>query len=391
MSEEEQKVSWWLKFKQALKLPEEPKLRKKRIILASTVGVIIIGAAVGLAMQIGNVSPNSLNGLDFDGIEDKLTGKLAKSDLDGLEYDSGLANRRPVAVMVENHPQARPQFGLTQASVVYEAIAEGGITRYLAVFGPKDAERVGPIRSARTYYLDWALEYNAIYAHVGGAANALEKIRGDKDINDIDAAGQPVMWRERRGSEASEHTMYGNTNFMRGYAKDVGWEVDKSTYEPWKFSEDKRTAEQRDTDTQITAVTIPFSGSYRVSYTYDAEKNNWQRVLANEADIDELNKEQITPTNIVVIYLNRSETVSAGKQVGVLDLYSGGDATVFTGGKQTDGTWKKKGEGERMRFYDENDKEITLTPGQTFVEVLQPGMALVTTEKSASTEETTQN
>lgn len=354
-------------------LPTDPVKRKKVVITLSLIGAIILGALVALALQLKNVGSGGVASvLNTKGIADKLTGKVEVSDLDGLEYDSTLANRRPLAIMVENHPDARPQYGLTRASVVYEAAAEGGITRYLAVFGGKDADRVGPIRSARTYYVEWMLEYDAIYAHAGGAQNAIDilsKLR--KGEGNMDTVGEPVMWRQRRGSEASEHTLYGSTVFMRRYSQDVKWHQD-AKYTPWQFAADKRTAAER-TVKAVTAIHIPYPGSYKVDFTYDAEKNVWNRTLVGKKDIDALTNEQIAPTNVVVITIPRSEVVSAGKQVGQLEMNGTGQALIFKGGQVTKGTWKKEGQGKRTRFLDENNKEVTLIPGQTWVTVVQPG------------------
>ena len=150
--------------------------------------------------------------------------------------------RRPLAIMIENHTEARPQSGVSSADVVYEAVAEGGITRFLALFYCDAIDRdttVGPVRSARTYYLDWASEYgeNPLYVHVGGAnvpgpANALGQIQeygwGGRNGNDLNqfSIGFPTFWRdyERLGrTVATEHTMYSTTEKLWAEAKKRGW------------------------------------------------------------------------------------------------------------------------------------------------------------------------
>ena len=130
--------------------------------------------------------------------------------LDGVMTDKESSQRHPLAIIVENHPDARPQAGLTKASVVYEAIAEGGITRFLAVFGTNQADKVGPVRSARTYFVNWAEGYNAFFGHVGGNMDALDKIKADK-VYDLDefAFGNDY-WREGTGV-AIEHTAFTST------------------------------------------------------------------------------------------------------------------------------------------------------------------------------------
>ena len=375
------------KCKKIFKIPQDPKKRKKFLIIWGVILAVIVGALSALALQLSNIDVNSKEGLFGNNFADKLKGDQEISDLDGLEYDTEVANRRPIAVMIENHPEARPQFGLTRASIVYESVAEGGITRYMAIFGPKDADRVGPVRSARTYFVEWMLEYKAIYAHAGGAANALDLLREVRaGEGNIDHAGEPVMWRQRRGSEASEHTLYGSTVFMRSYAKDVNWNLD-ADFVPWLFKEkDARSSDERMKDT-ITAIHIPFSGSYKVDYLYDAADNTWARSLAGKKDIDAATDEQIKPTNIVVLTIARSEVTSAGKTVGQLDLYTQGDAQVFQDGKMIEGYWKKEGRGKKTKIFDNDNKEIRLSPGQTFVTIIQPGMT-VTYDGSELTKET---
>lgn len=358
-----------------IKWPLDPQSRRRRLISLGLFIAVVGGASAAWYAQAKNVPKPDDQTITVDApkVETQLTGQKAVSNLDGREYDTALANRRPIAVMVENHPDARPQYGLSRASVIYEAVAEGGITRYLLIFGPTDAERVGPIRSARTYYLDWALEYNAMYAHAGGAANALTKIRSDKTINDMDMLGKPVMWRQRRGNEASEHTLYGNTVMMRSYGHDVGWS-DTSDFIPWQFVADTRTPDERTAAATATKITIPYGGSYTVTYTYNPTTNTYARVLANKADVDALTNEQITPTNVVVQVMNRTEINAGGKQVGDLTLYGKGKALLFSGGTVTEGEWRKEGERKRTKYYDATGTELTLRAGQTVVTVVQPNI-----------------
>lgn len=141
----------------------------------------------------------------------------------GEPVPPGPVGRRPVAVVIDNHPQARPQWGLSRASRVYEALTEGGITRYLAVFGRADAGRVGPVRSIRTQFLDYALELGAALAHVGGNEDALDLIPRLplRDLNAFRYAGPYRRIPRRR--VALEHTMFTSTRALRAAADRAGW------------------------------------------------------------------------------------------------------------------------------------------------------------------------
>src|SRR3989338_8386825 len=168
--------------------------------------------------------------------------------------------RRPLVVMIENHTDARPQSGLTSADIIYEAVAEGGITRFATVFYCKDAPYIGPVRSARVYFISFAAEYgnNPLYAHVGGAntpgpADALGKLHtikwsGKNDLNQF-SINFPYFFRDydRLTGRATEHTMYSSTQKLWEYAQkarkltnidDNGLSWD-STYQKWEFKEDE--------------------------------------------------------------------------------------------------------------------------------------------------------
>ena len=149
--------------------------------------------------------------------------QVVSDPLDGETVPAGTALRRPIAVMIDNHPEARPQWGLSSASRVYEAITEGGITRYLAVYGPKDADRIGPVRSARTQFLHYALELNASIAHVGGNEDALALI-DQLHLDDLNEFRYPEGYRRIfRSGIAFEHTVFTSTEALRALVDRNGW------------------------------------------------------------------------------------------------------------------------------------------------------------------------
>src|SRR3989344_4299826 len=205
------------------------------------------------------------------------------------------SQRRPLAVVIENHTEARPQSGLSSADIIYEAVAEGGITRFMGVFYCNLSDvQVGPVRSARTYFLDWLGEYDALYAHVGGAntsgpADALGQIikYGVKDLNQF-SIDFPTFWRDyqRLGHPvATEHTMYSTTQKLWEVGAKRGWtNVDEDGKEwakgfvPWKFKDDKGGG---------TTANISFSfwnnqGGYDVNWVYDSATNSYKRKNGGE-------------------------------------------------------------------------------------------------------------
>lgn len=295
------------------------------------------------------------------------------SSLDGTLVEPSLATRRPLAIMVENHPDARPQYGLGQASVIYEAIAEGGITRFMALFGPGESDKVGPVRSARTYYLDWALEYDAGYAHVGGNVDALDLIPqiGIRDLDQF-AIGSKAFRREPRSGIAIEHTMYSDTTKLRGIM-DTKFGSDQSWTKPFfkeHLAKEHRPASQ--------AITINFSSpTYAVTWNYDPETNSYIRTMAGVLHKDPVSGEALRSDNIFVQIVNRRTTTTRiGEQGFIYTTVGEGTGYVFQDGNRIEATWKKDSRTAPTKFFDPQGNEIKRNPGKTWVEIVHPDTAV---------------
>jgi hypothetical protein len=356
-----------------VKKPEnlDPKqLKKKKIIKIS----IIVGVSllVGILLFVGywvyfRKGNNFLSNLKQK--PSTVSSKIANK-LDGRKVDTDKANRHPLAIMVENHPDARPQSGLDKASIVYEAITEGGITRFMAVYGPYDATKVGPVRSARTYFIDWVQSFKAYYAHCGGNLDALDKIKTD-GVLDLDqfAVGDKAYWREPQKGKASEHTMFTSTDKLYAVVSSKGWS-EANNFVSLKFADaidaTKRTFGQD--------ISIKFSSaSYDVSWVYDKVANSYKRTMAGTAHNDGVTGEQLKATNVIIQEVNRHEAPTAINEQGwAMQTTGTGKAMVFSQGVQTDGTWKKTEQTSRTTFYDSTGKEIVFTPGSFWIEIVPP-------------------
>lgn len=300
----------------------------------------------------------------------KISDEKVANNLDGVKVDADKANRHPVAIMIENHPDARPQSGLDKAAIIYEAITEGGITRFMAVYGPYDAAKIGPVRSARTYYIDWLSEFNAYYAHVGGNLDALDKIKQDK-VLDLDqfAVGIKAYWRIPQAGKAIEHTMYTSLDKLYQVAQDKHF-TSSNDYTPLKFGAAidiaKRSFGQN--------VTINFSApQYKVLWTYDGPTNTYLRNMGGKAHSDAITGEQLKVSNVVVMQMNRWQAPTIINEQGWAMQTIGSDKVmIFSQGVETDGTWKKVDRTSRTVFYDSTGKEITFVPGKFWIEVVPP-------------------
>lgn len=305
--------------------------------------------------------------------------------------------RRPLAVMIENHQEARPQSGLSFADIVYESVAEGGISRFMGVFycGITTGNvLVAPVRSARTYFLPWVLEYDAAYNHVGGAGNCNDDTVDERakalcqidqwKIKDMDQFGIsfPTCYRNYDRLDhpvATEHTMVCQTDKLIKLASDRGWtNVDSKgvswdkKFEPWKFKDDAKDAD-RGTVTSIKFVAWKgYEKDYGVEWTYDKATNMYKRNNGGVPHKDLETDEQLTAKAVVIMF---------AKEIGPVDdhmhlLYNNigtGTGLLFEDGKSEKITWEKDDRTSRTKFLGENGKEISLTRGQIWIHMLPIG------------------
>ena len=291
--------------------------------------------------------------------------------LDGTKVDPSFANRHPLGIIIENHPAARPQIGLDKASIIYEAITEGGITRYLAIYGPREQDKVGPVRSLRTFFLDWAWEYNAFLAHVGGNIDALDRL-SPENVLDLDqfALGEKAYWREPQAGKTTEHTMFSSTSKLYQAANDKKWDM-MADFTALEFLDPKKFIIKQETRQKIT---IDFSSpSYEVVYEYDPINNNYLRALGGGPHKDRQTGNQLSPTNIIIQEVIRREgTTRINENSWTMETIGEGKAYVIYGGQKIEAAWKKTDLKARTKFYDSAGKEISFLPGQFWYEIVPP-------------------
>ena len=294
--------------------------------------------------------------------DNRITSKLM-----GIKVDPAVNDRKIVAVVVENHPGARPQSGLDKASIVYETIAEGGITRFLAFYQENEAAEIGPVRSARTYFVDWALEYDALFAHVGGNVDALDEIGplGVQDINQFFNAN--YFWRDN--SRYAPHNVYTTTDKLR--AAGAGKYPATSDFKDLDFKSDAPLAERP----QTASLTVHFSGyEYDPTYTYDRNTNTWLRSLAGAPFKDKVTGAQIAPKNVAVEFTSFSYGFTRyNESTTHIGTVGSGRALFYIDGQQVEGTWEKADRKSQTVFKDLAGNEIKFDPGQTWIEVIPDG------------------
>jgi len=341
--------------------------------------------------------PVATPGVNGQLVFDNTLPKTQECPINGVLYskqqEQWWQKHRPLGVMIEDHVDARPQSGLSGADVVYEAVAEGGITRFLAIYYCQDAGEVGPVRSARTYYVDFMSEYgnSPLYTHVGGAnqpgpADALSQLTdyGWTDYNDLNqfSIGFPTFWRDydRLGhAAATEHTMYSTTQKLWDYGatnrkltnvdeNGKSWDANFVSYQ---FTDDA-TVSTRPTAQSIHLEFWTGDPNYYVDWAYNPKTNLYARSNGGKPQIDRNINKQLTAKDVVVLYM-KELNANDGYEDNVHLLFQNkgtGKAIVFKDGKQIKATWEKDNRTSRTIITDANGKQIKFDRGLIWFEVL---------------------
>ncbi|HSW90354.1 MAG TPA: DUF3048 domain-containing protein [Patescibacteria group bacterium] len=360
-------------------------------------GVVKPVVGGGLAGLISPAVPGASGGVGVNAALPKTEACPLNGELYTVPEKQAWEKRRPLAVMIENHPDARPQSGLTSADVVYEGMAEGGITRFEAIFlcGAQAKDTiVAPVRSARQQFVEIASEYNyPLYAHVGGSngtdtdprVRALEHLSdygwtGYNDLNQF-SIGYPVFVRNYNripGKDlATEHTMEASTNRLWNYAASNRklTNLDKTGadwlkgFVKWDFADDAAAGE-RAASQKVDYGFWQGQTDFDVTWQYDASTNLYKRSLAGQPHIDINNQQQIAAKNVVVLFTVEQGPLDIHKHIYDKIAGGAGKALIFQNGKEIVGTWSKKDRVSRTIFLDNKGKPVKFVRGQIWVSVL---------------------
>ena len=294
-------------------------------------------------------------------------------------------NDRPIAVMIDNHDDAWPQAGLQRAYMVYEIIVEGGETRLMALFkGADDVEKIGPVRSARHYFIDYAMENDAIYTHFGESPQASSDIK-KYSIAEIDGISEDgtTFWRVK--DKAAPHNAVTSMKNLIQSAKNKNYRMTSSEDSVLNYVTEEVNLE----DGQgAVSVTIPHSQLQTVKYEYDEENKVYERYARGKEQVDWDTDEPITVKNIIITFCDNytlSDTENKGRQglknIGTFNGY------YITNGKAIKIKCIKNARDEQTVYQDLNGKEINVNDGNTFVHIC-PTDADVEIESPVSTDTT---
>lgn len=339
------KVHWWLK-----------NLTKKQKIAALAAAVVVIGS-VGFAMA--SVLRQEPKVAYVPIIEEKEPEPpkptTVPSRMTGVQIAPELNDLPTTGVMIENSPDARPQAGIAGADAIYEAIAEGGITRFLVLYQESQPDHIGPVRSVRPYYLDFLVPYDAAIAHAGGSAQGLAEIR-NQGIKDIDHGANGSTF-SRVSNRFAPHNLYTSRARLLEAHDKRGYKT--STY---------TGLARKEADTPVAtpnARTIDFTISstlYNPKFEYDQTSNSYKRSMAGKPHTDEKSGAQISPKVVVGL-------VTSHHYAGIYSVYGvngSGKVYVFQDGTVIEGTWEKPDRKSQYTLKDAAGQIIKLNPGQTW-------------------------
>ena len=299
------------------------------------------------------------------------TAETTPADTENEFYTMATSSVRPVAVMIDNDDNsARPQIGLEDAYLIYEIIVEGGASRIMALFKDYSIDKVGPVRSSRHYFLDYALENDAIYAHAGWSPQAQGDIPrlGVNNINGLYETADKMFWRDNTYN-STYHNLYTSVKKLSDYAKD------KKNY---KMSAQSGVLDILKEDAipdgdDCTSVKLTYSGMYRVGYEYNSETGLYERSVNGRPHVSQTTK-VFTAKNIIIYNVSNYD-LNDGQNKGRQNLNNigSGEGWYVSMGKAEKITWSKSSRTEKTVYKKADGSELKVNPGITYIQIMPRG------------------
>lgn len=350
-----------------MKKQKNNKKVKVSVIVATISVILVIGVA--LLLFLGSKKDSTLP---------KITKKNSstptiESNLKIVDLNS---KTRPYAIMINNLGVARPlQSGLQDAMIIYEMIVEGGLTRYMAVFQDQNTERIGSIRSARHYFLDYALENDAIYVHHGNSPQAAADFK-TLNIDRISVDASKTGWRDKSLNVSTEHTLFTSIAKLNNGVGNKRKTRNKDFL--LNYSETPIDLSTKEGAIKANNIEITYSGSVKSSYEYDESAQNYKRSVNGKAHTDYVTKKQYTFKNIITYQVsNTSLNDGSGKDRQTLDNIGSGEGYYITNGYAVPITWSKSSRSSQTVYKYKDGTEIDVNDGNTFIQIQPKGKNLI--------------
>lgn len=342
-------------------------------VLIGILVVLIIAAGGVMGYKIVKDKKNESESVSTDG------NNIITAEIEDKNIQIFKGNDRPIAVMIDNHKDAWPQAGLQKAYMVYEIIVEGGETRLMALFKGADVDKIGPVRSARHYFIDYAMENDAIYTHFGESPQADSDIK-KYSVNEIDGIAEDGTTFSRVKDKASPHNAVTSIEKLLKSAKNKKYRTTSNEKSVLNYVTDEVNLEDGQ---EAVSVTIPHSDLQTVKYLYDEENKVYERYARGKEQSDWTTKEPITTKNIIITFCDNytlTDKENKGRQglknIGTFDGY------YITNGKAIKIKCIKNARDEKTKYQDLEGNEIKVNDGNTFVNIC-PTNAKVILEEPA--------
>lgn len=339
------------------------------IIAAVAVGVGVYGAFFRVPL-IAPLAPADERVEEV--VEEELPSVLPRR-IDGILVAREDANQVPICVMIENAAfgGVRPQAGLSAASLVYEVIVEGGITRLMAVYAGESAEVVGPIRSARDTYLEFVSEYNCSYVHAGGSFTALLALE-EFGLRHIDALYEPQYFY-RDVTKFSPHNLFSSTDQLEEGVANHNWtNEEEPDYAMWRF-EDEVPAEV--ITEEGLEVSIAFGGAYDVRFIYNESEGYYERFNGGTRHTDANTGDILTARNVIIHRVGEGIPIEGKGRIN-WPVTGEGEVIVYRDGQRIVGTWKKEDRSSRTQYVLEDGSEMPLQRGNSWIEIVPESISV---------------
>lgn len=339
------------------------------------VSVIVVTISIILVIGVALL-------LYFGSKKDSTLPKITKKNSSTPTIESNLkivdlnSKTRPYAIMINNLGVARPlQSGLQDAMIIYEMIVEGGLTRYMAVFQDQNTERIGSIRSARHYFLDYALENDAIYVHHGNSPQAAADFK-TLNIDRISVDASKTGWRDKSLNVSTEHTLFTSIAKLNNGLGNKRKTRNKDFL--LNYSETPIDLSTKEGAIKANNIEITYSGSVKSSYEYDESAQNYKRSVNGKAHTDYVTKKQYTFKNIITYQVsNTSLNDGSGKDRQTLDNIGSGEGYYITNGYAVPITWSKSSRSSQTVYKYKDGTEIDVNDGNTFIQIQPKGKNLI--------------
>ena len=334
------------------------------------IGLVILGVAAYFVFS-RNKEESNLKVEQNNNVPVEEVKKLQILDLD--------SDTRPVAVMINNVSVARKHHvGLQDAYMVYELIVEGGLTRLMALYKDVDTAKIGSVRSSRHYYLDYALENDAIYVHWGYsdyAKNDISKLKV-ANINGL-IYGNKYFWKDKSLGISTEHTAYTSMKLIKSGMDKLGYRKTTEDKPLLNYSVDSVAVKDMEGAILANNVSVRYSSSVTTAYEYDSENGNYKRSVNGNAHVDYESKEQYTAKNIITYQVDNYTISGDNKGRQNLETVGSGNGYYISEGYAVPIKWSKESRTARTKYTLLNGKELIVNDGNTYIQIQPSNQKLV--------------